>query len=163
MALAGDGAMQMNGLAELITVADRWQGWADPRFVVLVLANRELAEVTWEQRESEGDPRFEASQRVPAFPYAAYAELLGLRGIRVERPDEVGPAWDAALAADRPTLIEAVVDPATVLLAPLQSAEQVAGMYAALRQEDGPQAERALVHLRRERRLEGFDDEEQDG
>ncbi len=160
VALAGDGAMQMNGLAELITVADRWRGWADPRFVVLVLHNGELAEVTWEQREMEGDPRFETAQRVPPFPYAGYAELLGLRGIRVERPEEVGPAWEAALAADRPTLIEAVVDPATVLLPPLQSAEHVAGMYAALEQEDGPQARRALIHLRRERALEGYTDDE---
>ncbi len=162
VALAGDGAMQMNGINELVTVADRWPGWADPRFVVLVLNNAELAEVTWEQREAEGEPRFETSQRVPAFPYAAYAELLGLGGIRVERPEEVGPAWDAALAADRPTLIEAVVDAATVLLAPLQPLEQVAGMYAALREEDGPQAERALAHLRRERALEGFTDDERE-
>jgi pyruvate dehydrogenase (quinone) len=159
VALAGDGAMQMNGLAELITVADRWRGWADPRFVVLVLHNGELAEVTWEQRETEGDPRFATAQRIPPFPYAAYAELLGLHGIRVERPEQVGPAWDAALAAGRPTLIEAVVDPATVLLAPLQSAEQVADMYAALEQEDGPQAQRALTHLRRERALEGYTDD----
>jgi pyruvate dehydrogenase (quinone) len=160
VALAGDGAMQMNGLAELITVADRWRGWADPRFVVLVLHNDELAEVTWEQRETEGDPRFETSQRLPSFPYAEYAKLLGLGGVRVTAPQEVGPAWDAALSADRPTLIEAVVDPATVLLAPLQTSAQVADMYAALRLEDGTQAERALAHLRRERALEGFSDDE---
>jgi len=156
VALAGDDAMQMNGINELITVADRWPGWADPRFVVLVLHNAELAEVSWEQRESEGEPRFAISQRVPSFPYAAYAQLLGLGAIRVEHPDHVGPAWDAALSADRPTLIEAMTDAATVLLAPLQSAEQVANMYAALRSEEGPQAERALAHLRRERALEGF-------
>ncbi len=160
VALAGDGAMQMNGLNELITVADRWRDWPDPRFVVLVLHNGELAEVTWEQREMEGDPRFATAQRVPGFPYAGYAELLGLGGIRVERAEGVGPAWDAALRADRPTLIEAVVDPATVLLAPLQPLEKLTDMYAALRDEDGPQARRALVHLRRERALEGFADDE---
>ena len=148
----------MNGMNELLTVADRWRGWADPHFVVLVLHNRELAEVSWEQREMEGEPRFETSQRLPAFPAAGYAELLGLRGIRVERPEEVGPAWNAALRADRPTLIEAVVDPATVLLAPLQPLQQVQAMYDALQAEDGPQAARRLEHLRRERALEGFDD-----
>ena len=78
VAMAGDGAMQMSGNAELITVASRWRDWADPRFVVLVLHNGDLAEVSWEQREMEGDPRFPASQDVPAFPYAGYAELLGL-------------------------------------------------------------------------------------
>src|SRR3954468_16836709 len=97
VALAGDGAMQMNGIAELITVSRLWREWADPRFVVLVLHNRDLAEVTWEQREMEGDPRFRASQQLPAFPYAGYADLLGLRGIRVDAPADVGAAWDAAL------------------------------------------------------------------
>jgi pyruvate dehydrogenase (quinone) len=118
VALVGDGAMQMNGIAELITVAARWQDWADPRFVVLVLNNRELAEVTWEQRETEGEPRFDTSQSLPDFAYAGYAELLGLRGIRIQAPDEVGPAWEAALSADRPVVIEAVVDPDVPLLPP---------------------------------------------
>src|SRR3954463_3563765 len=77
VALAGDGAMQMNGIAELVTVASRWRDWPDPRFVVCVLHNRDLAEVTWEQREMEGDPRFPQSQSLPDFPFAAYAELLG--------------------------------------------------------------------------------------
>ena len=95
VALVGDGAMQMNGISELITVAHRWRDWTDPRFVVLVLHNQDLAEVTWEQRETEGDPRFDASQALPTFPYAAYADLLGLTGIR-DRPSRgrrrrVGP------------------------------------------------------------------------
>ena len=102
--------MQMNGLAELITVADRWRDWADPRFVVLVLDNRDLAEVTWEQREHGGRPAVRPRQDVPPFAYAGYARLLGLRGIRVEGGAIVGAAWDEALAADRPVLIEAVVD-----------------------------------------------------
>src|SRR4051812_11933966 len=102
IALAGDGAMQMNGLAELITVAARWRGWADPRFVVCVLNNRDLAEVSWEQRETEGEPRFEGSQQLPDVPYDQYADLLGLRGIRVSTPDDLAAAWDAALSADRP-------------------------------------------------------------
>jgi pyruvate dehydrogenase (quinone) len=124
VALVGDGAMQMNGLAELVTVADRWSGWADPRFVVLVLKNRELAEVTWEQREMEGEPRFDTSQSLPDVPYAGYAELLGLGGITVDSPDQVAAAWDRALAADRPVLIEAVVDPDVPLLPPFPAGEE---------------------------------------
>ncbi len=124
VALVGDGAMQMNGIAELITVADRWQDWADPRFVVLVLKNRELAEVTWEQREMEGEPRFDTSQSLPDFPYAGYADLLGLRGIRVDSPDDLGRAWEAALSADRPVLLEAVVDPDVPLLPPYPAGQQ---------------------------------------
>ena len=124
VALAGDGAMQMNGINELVTVASRWRDWADPRFVVLVLHNNELAEVTWEQREMEGDPRFDASQSLPDFPYAAYAELLGLQGIRVAHPGDVPGAWETALSADRPTLIEAVVDPDVPLLPPFPAGEQ---------------------------------------
>ncbi|WP_210648823.1 thiamine pyrophosphate-requiring protein [Nocardioides sp. SYSU D00065] len=124
VALAGDGAMQMNGISELITVAHRWREWADPRFVVLVLHNQELAEVTWEQRETEGDPRYDASQALPDFPYSAYAELLGLTGIRVDRPEDVDDAWDRALAADRPVVIEAVVDPDVPLLPPFPAGRE---------------------------------------
>ena len=124
VAMAGDGAMQMNGIAELVTVASRWRDWADPRFVVLVLHNRELAEVTWEQREMEGEPRFDTSQSLPEFPYAAYAELLGLQGIRIAHPGDVPGAWDTALSADRPVVIEAIVDPDVPLLPPFPAGEQ---------------------------------------
>lgn len=123
VALAGDGAMQMNGLAELITVSRLWPEWADPRFVVCVLHNSELAEVTWEQREMEGDPRYPDSQALPDFPYAGYADLLGMRGIRVDDPADLGAAWDAALAADRPVVLEAVVDPDVPLLPPFPAGE----------------------------------------
>lgn len=157
VALAGDGAFQMSGMAELLTVAHRWRDWADPRFVVLVLVNGELAEVTWEQRESEGDPRFEASQRLPDVPLAEYAQLLGLGGIVVSSPEQIGPAWDAALSAGRPTLIEARVDPAMVLLPPGRALEDVQGMYDGLARE-GAAGAPALAHLRRERALEGYDD-----
>jgi pyruvate dehydrogenase (quinone) len=158
VALAGDGAFQMLGLAELLTVAARWRDWADPRFVVCVLNNRDLAEVSWEQRETEGEPRFTTSQELPEVPYARYAELLGLRGIRIAAPEEVGPAWDEALAADRPVLIEAVTDPAVPLLPPGQPYEKVKPMYAGLAAEDTALARRAEAHLRRERADEGFDD-----
>jgi pyruvate dehydrogenase (quinone) len=157
VALAGDGAMQMNGLLELITVADRWRSWADPRFVVLVLHNRDLNEVSWEQREMEGDPRFPASQRVPAFPYAEYAELLGLRGIRVDAADAVGEAWREAFAADRPVVVEAVVDPAVPLLAPHLPDEKADMIYRGLAQEPGGGGE-AREQVLRQRADEGHDD-----
>ena len=86
IALVGDGSMQMNGLNELITIAKYWEHWSDPRLVVLVLNNRDLNMVTWEQRALEGDPKFEASQEIPDFPYARYAELLGLRRHARRRP-----------------------------------------------------------------------------
>jgi pyruvate dehydrogenase (quinone) len=110
-ALVGDGAMQMNGINELITIKKYWEQWNDPRLCVLVLHNNDLNQVTWEQRAMEGDPKFDASQDVPDFDYAGYAELIGLKGIRMETPDAVGPAWDEALRADRPVVIDAHTDP----------------------------------------------------
>jgi pyruvate dehydrogenase (quinone) len=142
--MAGDGAMQMSGNAELITVAHRWRDWADPRFVVLVLSNGDLAEVSWEQREMEGDPRFPASQDVPAFPFADYARMLGLKGIRIDRPEDIDDAWATALSADRPTLIEAVVDPATPLLPPRAAESQVEQMLTGLTQEGNDHAAEQL-------------------
>jgi pyruvate dehydrogenase (quinone) len=118
IACVGDGAMQMNGINELITIAKYWMRWSDPRLVILVLNNRDLNQVTWEQRVFEGDPKFEASQDLPDFPYADYAKSLGLDGIRVEDPDAVGAAWDQALAADRPFVLEAVTDPSVPPLPP---------------------------------------------
>jgi pyruvate dehydrogenase (quinone) len=156
VALVGDGAMQMNGLLELITVADRWRTWSDPRFVVLVLHNRDLNEVTWEQREMEGDPRFPVSQRVPDFPYAGYAELLGLRGIRVDSADAVGKAWQEAFAADRPVVVEAIVDPAVPLLAPHLPDQKADMIYRGLAQE--PDSGEARDHVLRQRAEEGHDD-----
>jgi pyruvate dehydrogenase (quinone) len=154
VALAGDGAMQMNGIAELITVAGLWRDWPDPRFVVLVLHNQDLAEVTWEMREMEGDPRFDASQRLPGFPYAGYADLLGLRGIRVDDPADVGAAWDAALAADRPVVLEAVVDAEVPLLPPFPAGEQKLEQMEQALAQDGPAGERALRMLEEQARHE---------
>ncbi len=124
IAMVGDGAMQMNGLNGLITAAKYWKDWSDPRLVVLVLNNRDLNQVTWEQRVLTGDPRFEASQEIPDFPYAHYAEDLGLLGIRVDAPEQIGPAWDRALAADRPVVLEAVTDPDVPPLPPHITLEQ---------------------------------------
>jgi pyruvate dehydrogenase (quinone) len=132
IALVGDGAMQMNGSGELITIAKYWEQWSDPRLIVLVLNNRDLNQVTWEQRVMEGDPKVQATQDLPDFPYARYAELIGLSGIRVDDPDEVGAAWDAALAARRPCVLEAVTDPEVPPLPPHITLQQARAMTSAL-------------------------------
>jgi pyruvate dehydrogenase (quinone) len=142
-ALVGDGAMQMNGINELITIAKYRDQWADQRLVVLVLNNRDLNQVTWEQRAMEGNPKFEGSQDLPDFPYARYAEMLGLKGIRVERPEAVGPAWDEALAADRPVVYEAVTDPEVPPLPPHITLAQAKALASALRKGD-PDAGRII-------------------
>jgi len=123
-ALAGDGAIQMNGMNELITVSKYWKQWKDPRFFVLILNNQDLNMVTWELRAQAGEPKFEGSQDLPDIPYARYAEMLGLRGIRVERKEEVGKAWEAALTSDRPCVIEAMVDPEFPMMPPHVSFEE---------------------------------------
>jgi pyruvate dehydrogenase (quinone) len=124
IAMIGDGAMQMNGLAELITLAKYWRSWANPRFVVLVLNNRDLNMVTWEQRVLEGVPKFPGSQDLPDFSYARFAELVGLRGRLVSRPEDVGDAWDEALASEVPVVVEAIVDPNVPPLPPHITLEQ---------------------------------------
>jgi pyruvate dehydrogenase (quinone) len=132
IALVGDGAMQMNGINELITIAKYREHWTDQRLVVLVLNNRDLNQVTWEQRAMSGDPKFEGSQDLPDFPYARYAEMLGLGGIRVDRPDAVANAWTQALAADVPTVIEAVTDPEVPPLPPHITLAQARALSSAL-------------------------------
>jgi pyruvate dehydrogenase (quinone) len=132
IALVGDGAMQMNGINELITIAKYRDRWVDQRLVVLVLNNRDLNQVTWEQRAMSGDPKVEATQVLPDFPYARYAELVGLKGIRVDAPEQVGPAWDEALAADRPVVLEAVTDPEVPPLPPHITIEQAKALAGAL-------------------------------
>jgi pyruvate dehydrogenase (quinone) len=153
IALVGDGAFQMNGMNELITIGRYWRQWADPRLVVLVLNNRDLNQVTWEQRAMEGDPKFEASQTLPDFPYARYAELVGLEGIRVDAPEQVGAAWDRALAADRPVVIEAVVDPEVPPMPPHITLEQAKLMLSAVRKGD-PNARQFIAHSFRQKLAE---------
>jgi pyruvate dehydrogenase (quinone) len=111
LALLGDGAMQMNGLNALITVAQHWQSWSDPRLVIVVLNNRQLSYVTWEQRAMEGDPKFSPTQDLLDFPFARYAELLGLQAVRVANLADLQAACGSAFASTRPLLIEAVTDP----------------------------------------------------
>ncbi|NGM86380.1 thiamine pyrophosphate-requiring protein [Parapusillimonas sp. SGNA-6] len=135
IALVGDGAMQMNGNAELITIATYWKQWSDPRLIVMVLNNRDLNQVTWEQRIL-GDPKYNAAQEVPNFSYVEYAEMQGLKGILVNAPDQIGPAWDAALAADRPCLIEAITDPDVPPLPPHISMSQAAGFMSSMLKGD---------------------------
>ncbi len=136
IAFVGDGAMQMLGINGLITIAKYWRQWRDPRLVIAVLNNQDLNQVTWEQRAMAGSRRTERTQALPEFAYAAYGEMLGLKGIRVERPEEVGPAWDAALAADRPCVIDAVVDPDVPTLPPHITASQAASYAKALAKGD---------------------------
>lgn len=136
IALVGDGAMQMNGNAELITVAKYWKEWRDPRLVILVLNNRDLNQVTWEQRALAGDPKFEASQKLPAFSYSDYAELLGLKGIVVDNPAEVGHVWERALSADRPVVVDAHTDPEVPPLPPHITFDQAKSYLSALAKGD---------------------------
>jgi pyruvate dehydrogenase (quinone) len=111
IALVGDGAMQMNNMAELITIAKYWREWENPRLVVCVFNNQDLNQVTWEQRVQEGNPKFSASQDLPDVPYHRFAEMIGLKGIYVDDPQQLGAAWDAALAADRPVVLDVRTDP----------------------------------------------------
>lgn len=136
VAMLGDGAMQMLGVNALITLASMWRNWSDPRMVVMVLNNGDLNMVSWEQRITEGDAKLEASQDLPPFPYAAYAELLGLRGIRVDHPDQVAAAWDAALASPVPTVLEMVTDPDVPPIPPHISARQLGHYLRALLRGD---------------------------
>lgn len=118
IALVGDGAMQMNNMAELITVAKYWKQWKNPHWICAVWNNEDLNQVTWEQRVMEGDPKFEASQEIPNVPYHKFAESIGLKGIYVDSDEGVAAAWDEAFAADRPVLLEFKTDPNVAPLPP---------------------------------------------
>jgi len=136
IALEGDGAMQMNGLAEMITIAKYYQQWADPRLIVAVLHNDDLNQVSWEQRAMEGSPKFIASQKLPDVSYAGFAASIGLHAIYVDDPDDVGPAWDAALAADRPTLLDIRCDPDIPPIPPHVTLQQARNTAEALYKGD---------------------------
>ena len=136
LAFVGDGAMQMSGLAELITVAKYWTCWKDPRFVVVVLNNRDLGMVTWEQRVLQGDPKFPASQDLPDFSYAGYARLLGFTGVRIDEPSQIVPALDEAMTSARPAVIEIISDPDIPPLPPHVSAKQARDYLFAIARGD---------------------------
>jgi pyruvate dehydrogenase (quinone) len=140
VALVGDGAMQMNNMAELITVQRYWRRWTDPRLVVCVLNNEDLSEVTWEQRATEGNPRFAETQDLPNVPYAKFAGMLGLKGIYVDDPDDLEAAWRDALAADRPVVLEVKTDANVPPLPPHITADQVKAFMGAFMKGDRPLA-----------------------
>jgi pyruvate dehydrogenase (quinone) len=136
IAMVGDGAMQMNNMAELITVTKYWRKWRDPRFIVLVLNNQDLNQVTWEQRVMEGNPKFETTQDLPDVPYHRFAELIGFRGIFVDDPGRMGAAWDEALAARQPVLLEVKTDPEVPPLPPHITLKQAKNFMFALAKGD---------------------------
>jgi pyruvate dehydrogenase (quinone) len=132
VSLVGDGAMQMNNMAELITVAKYWKQWSNKTWVVCVFNNEDLNQVTWEQRVMEGDPKFDASQTIPNVPYHRFAELIGLKGIYVDRPEDLAHAWDEALSSDRPVVLEVKTDPEVPPLPPHITLEQARHLGSAL-------------------------------
>jgi pyruvate dehydrogenase (quinone) len=136
VAMVGDGAMQMSGCAELITIAKYWREWRDPRLVVLVLNNRDLNQVTWEMRAMEGDVKYPPSQDIPDFPYVNYAESLGLKGIKIDRPEQIRPAWKEAFASDRPVVVEACTDPDVAPLPPHITFDQAKAFLSSVLKRD---------------------------
>jgi pyruvate dehydrogenase (quinone) len=136
IAFVGDGAMQMNGNAEMLTVKQYWKRWENPCFIVMVLSNHDLNLVTWEQRVLAGDPKFPAAQDVVDFPYAQYGGMLGLKGIKVDRTEDIASAWDLALGADSPVIIEFVTDPNVPPLPPHLAADQLLAYLRTLTKVD---------------------------
>jgi pyruvate dehydrogenase (quinone) len=132
IAFVGDGAFQMNGMNELITVAKYRDRWPDQRLVFCIFNNQDLNQVTWEQRVLAGDPKFPGTQQIPDFPAARYAELVGLLGIRIDNPDDLAGAWSEVLTADRPAVLEVVVDPEIPPLPPHITVEQAKNMAKAM-------------------------------
>jgi pyruvate dehydrogenase (quinone) len=149
IALVGDGAMQMNNMAELITVAKYWKRWGDPRWVCCVFNNEDLTQVTWEQRVLAGDPKFEASQNLPFVHYSKFAELIGLKGIFVDNPERLGAAWDEALASDRPVVLDVKTDPNVPPLPSHVSTEQAAKFAKSLIRGD-PDERSVIINTAKE-------------
>jgi pyruvate dehydrogenase (quinone) len=149
VALVGDGAMQMNNMAELITVAKYWREWSNPRWVVCVFNNQDLNQVTWEQRVLEGDPKFNATQQIPDVPYHRFAEMIGLRGIFVDTPQRLASAWEEALASDRPVVLEVKTDPNVPPLPPHITLAQAKAFTSSLLKGD-PEEGSVLVNTAKE-------------
>jgi pyruvate dehydrogenase (quinone) len=136
VALVGDGAMQMNNMAELITIAKYKDRWPDQRLVTCVFNNEDLNEVTWEQRVMNGNPRYDASQDIPDVRYSQFAEQIGLRGIFVDAPDQLAAAWEAALANDGPVVLEVKTDPEIAPLPPHVSFKQARGFMMSMAKDE---------------------------
>lgn len=136
IALVGDGAMQMLGINGLITIAKYYHRWQDARLMVLVLNNRDLNMVTWEQRIMNGDPKYDASQDIPDFPYAEYARMIGLEGIAIRTPDEIPEALDAAFRMSKPVVVDVLTDPSVPPLPPHIIFEQAKNFGSFMFKED---------------------------
>jgi pyruvate dehydrogenase (quinone) len=136
IAFVGDGAMQMNGMAELITIKHYWEEWSDPRLIIAVLHNDDLNQVTWEMRAMSGAPKFAESQTLPNVDYAGFAASLGLRAISIDAPDQIGPAWEQALASDRPVVLDVRCDPNVPPIPPHATFEQAKDTAKALMKGD---------------------------
>ncbi len=134
--LIGDGAFQMLGMNEVITISKYWKQWKDPRMIIIVLKNKDLNQVSWEQRVMAGDPKFEGSQDVPDFQYAEYGKMLGLEGISVETPEQIPDALDRAMRADRPVIFEAAADPNVPPLPPHISIKQAKAFMSSILKKD---------------------------
>ena len=137
IALVGDGAMQMNNMAELITVAKYYKTWTTPTWICCVWNNEDLNQVTWEQVVMEGFPRFQTTQSLPNVPYHKFGELIGLKGIYVDDPDDLSAAWDEALASPVPVVLEVKTDPSVPPLPPHITLEQAKKFMHTL-QQGGP-------------------------
>jgi len=135
-AFIGDGAMQMLGMNGLITVAKYWRCWRDPRFIVVVLNNRDLNMVSWELRALGGAPKVAATQDLPDLDYAAQAQILGLKGLTIAHPDQVVPVIEEALQATQPVVIDLKADPNVIALPPHASFEQAKNLFLALAKGD---------------------------
>ncbi|MGO4446887.1 thiamine pyrophosphate-requiring protein [Mycobacterium sp. 2YAF39] len=155
IALAGDGAMQMNGLAELLTIRRYWRQWSDPRLVVCVFHNNDLSHVTWELRAMGGAPKFEESQSLPEVSYADVARVMGLRAITVDDPEAVGPAWDEALSAEEPVLLDVRTDPEVPPIPPHATYDQMKSMAEAILKGD-PNGWHAMAELAKNKAAELF-------
>ena len=140
--MVGDGAMQMGGMAEMLTAAKYYREWADPRLVILVLNNEDLNQVTWEQRAMAGDPRFEASQAIPYVPFDQWARMIGLNGIKVDRADQIDAAWEQAFAADRPVIIDAITTPDEPPIPPHVTFEQAEALMKSLAKDPSGRMDR---------------------
>ncbi len=148
VAMVGDGAMQMGGMGEMLTAAKYYKTWADPRLVIVVLNNEDLNQVTWEQRVMEGDPRFEASQEIPYMPFYKYAGLIGLKGIKVERSDQIEDAVKEAFGADRPVIIDAMTDPNEPPLPPHITFKEAVGFAKSIAKAPGAGMPGAIEAMR---------------
>ena len=140
IALVGDGAMQMNNMAELITVAKYWREWATPTWICCVFNNEDLNQVTWEQRVSMGNPKFDATQQIPNVAYHKFGEMIGLKGIYVDDPEQMASAWAEALASDTPVVLEVKTDPEVPPLPPHITFEEARNLTSALLHHDSSEA-----------------------